>query len=518
MAIVVSHIDSDFDALAARALRQAPLADLIELRLDRIGHPGKEALAAFCRAAGKPVIVSCNGPEAYGTFAGSTDELCTLYHDAATSGVRFVDVDWRLSLELGEVEAPCHRIVSRHEPATPEDPATLDAWLEEMQDVLYEGDVTKLIAHAETCEDGLRLLAWLRTTKGIVSFAAGEAGRFTRILAPVFGSPFTYCAPAAFPGEDGPEAPEVTAPGQIRVNDLHALLPPGGISQETAVFGVVGNPVGESWSPWVQGMALKAARLDAVYVAFQPSSFDAFLELAADENFRGFSVTAPFKEDAFRAVARRDEPSTRTAAVNTVLRDEHGWRAANTDVPAVRDTLRGALAIHAQRSGDACPDELSGATTLVLGTGGAARAALWAVRSVDGRALVAGRSPERARALAEELGAEAIAWDAIPETAYDALVHATPVGSSASGADELVIPADWIRPGTLVFDAVYRPIRTRLLLAAHERGCTPIPGGEWFVRQAVAQFQLFTLLEPDEELMRKAFEHAHEAQLAGGSS
>ena len=69
-------------------------------------------------------------------------------------------------------------------------------------------------------------------------------------------------------------------------------------------------------------------------------------------------------------------------------------------------------------------------------------------------------------------------------------------------------------PETLVLDAVYRPIRTPLLLAARRRGCTAIPGGEWFVRQARAQFELFTHQEPDDALMRAAFESAVSA---GGS-
>ena len=508
MALVVSHLADDFDTLTRQALRQAPLADLIEIRLDRIGHPGKERLAAFCREAPNPVIVTCNGPEAYGTFAGSHDELFDLYHDAAEAGARFVDIDWRLSLDLGEVEAPCHRIVSRHEPDTPED---LDALHEEVQEVLYEGDVTKLVTHATSCEDGLRLLSWLRTTKGVVSFCAGEAGSFTRVLAPVFGSPFTYCAPAVMPGEPTPEA---TAPGQVRVNDLMGLLPPGGISQETAVFGVVGNPVGHSWSPWVHGMALKAARLDAVYVGLEPSSFETFLELATDENFRGFSVTAPFKEAAFRATGQPDEGARRTAAVNTLVREKDGgWRGANTDVSAVRDTLEKAFRFHG-RGGDR-PAAVATAHTLVLGAGGAARAAAWAVKSLGGRVTLAARREERARALATELEVEAVAWDGIPQVEYDALVNATPVGSAALDPEALVISEDWIRPGTVVFDAVYRPIRTPLLVAAAGRGCTPIPGGEWFVRQAVAQFKLFTHHDPDEELMRKAFEHAHEAEERG---
>ncbi|MAB80008.1 MAG: hypothetical protein CMJ89_11710 [Planctomycetes bacterium] len=515
MAIVVSHIADDFETLARRALRQVPLCDLIELRLDRIAHPGKERIEEFCRAAKKPVIIACNGPEAFGTFQGSKDELFQLYHDAAQAGARFVDIDYRLSLELGEVEAPCHRIVSRHVlEGTPED---LDACHEEIQEVLYEGDVTKLVTHADSCEDGLRLLAWLRGTKGIVSFCSGAAGSFTRVLAPIFGSPFTYCAPADIPDEGGAVV-ERTAPGQLRVNDLLAILPPGGVSQETAVLGVVGNPIGRSYSPWVHGMALKAAKLDAVYVAFEPSSFDAFVALTSDGNYRGFSITAPFKEDAYRSSTDRDAASEKTGAVNTFFRDGERWRAANTDVAGVRETLERALEIHSQKPG--VPGSVAAVHALVLGSGGAARAAAWAVRSLDGRVTVAARRKERADAVAAELDCEAVEWSAIPSVEYDVLIHTTPIGSLAStnncaDTEGLVVPAEWIRPGSLVFDAVYRPIRTPLLALAHEKGCTAVPGGEWFCRQAALQFRLFTQCEPDEELMRQAFEHADESARSG---
>ncbi|HEX6885070.1 MAG TPA: type I 3-dehydroquinate dehydratase [Planctomycetota bacterium] len=501
MAIVVSHLDSDFDALCARALRQEALADLIELRLDHIGHPGKEKLRAFVKAAKKPVIVACHGPEAFGTRAHGVDELCALYHDAAEAGARFVDVDWTLALEVGEVKAPCHRIVSRHErEGTPED---LDAVLEEVRAVLGEGDVTKLVAHAASCEDGLRLLAWLATTKGVVAFSSGAAGSFTRLLAPIFGSPFTYCAPAERPGEAS--AP-LSAPGQWRVNDLRAALPPGGISQETAILGVVGRPIGHSLSPRVHGMALKAAKLDAVYVAFEPADLAAFLRLAAAPNFRGFSITAPFKEDAFRLVAAHDEASRRTFAVNTLLRERDGWRGANTDVPAVRETLLQGFHLHARTRAGAAT--LAGASVLVLGAGGAARAVAHAARTLDARVTVAARDEARARELGAVLGCESIPWDGIAAWPHDVLVHATPVGSLAAGPGTLPIPAEWLRPGTLVLDAVYRPIRTALLVAAHARGCTAVPGAEWFVRQAALQSRLFTRAEPDVALLRHAFESA----------
>jgi 3-dehydroquinate dehydratase/shikimate dehydrogenase len=500
MALVVSVIADAFAALARAAQAQAPLADLVELRLDRIGHPGKPALAALVRELAKPLIVSCNGAEAYGSFAGSIDELCSLLHDAAEAGARFVTIDWTRSLELGGVKAPCHRIVARHElEGTPEDLPALHA---EVQAVLHEGDVTKLVTHARSCEDGLRFLAWLATSKGVVGFCAGEAGSFTRVLAPIFGSPFVFCAPARIPGEPALGA---TAPGQLAIDELRAAHPPGGVSQETAIFGVVGNPARHSLSPRVLGMALKAARLDAVFVAFEPQDFARFFALAQAVNCRGLSVTAPFKEAAAAAAGVREEAIRKTGAANTLVREKSGWRAANTDVPAIRETLEAALVIHARSSGKELA--LSRCKALTLGSGGAARAAAWALRSVGAGVTVAGRDLARVQALARELDCAAIAWSEIPRVEHDILVHTTPMGSRAM-AGELAIAEDWIRPGTLVLDAVYRPLATPLLRAAKRRGCTAVPGGEWFVRQAAHQFRLFTNADAPEALLRKTFESA----------
>ena len=506
MAIVVSHIADDFDTLARRALRQASLADLIELRLDRIGHPGQAQLERFVRESPKPVIVTVHGPEAFGTFAGSIDERLEILSSAARAGAMFVDVDWRLSLELGEVEGKCHRIVSRHDrEGTPEDLAAFD---DEVRAVLYEGDVIKLVTHAERTEDGLRMLNFLREARGgLVAFCSGEAGSFTRLLAPIFGSPFTYAAPADVGDrEAGEDVAEPTAPGQLRVGDLISRMPPGGLSPETAVFGVVGRPIGHSLSPWVQGMALKSAHLDAVYVAFEPEDWGAFMGLVSDENFRGLSVTAPFKADAFATASVHDEPASRVGVANTLVRDHDTWRAYNTDVTAVGETLRRAFEAHGRRTGR----PLENPRTLVLGTGGAAAAVLGALVDLPGTSAVAGRDSARAASLAASHGADAVEWDAVGGTYYDVLVHCTPLGTEGrpGAATELPLPAEAVQPETLVLDAVYRPLLTPLLELARSKGCTVVPGGEWFVRQARAQFELFTHQEADEDLVRATFEHA----------
>ena len=129
-----------------------------------------------------------------------------------------------------------------------------------------------------------------------------------------------------------------------------------------------------------------------------------------------------------------------------------------------------------------------------------------ALRDLDLTVIVAARDAAKAQAMAAPLGASGIGWEEIPETEHQVLVNTTPLGQADSG--ESPIPDDWIRPGSLVLDAVYRPMKTPLLAAANRQGCVCVPGGEWFVRQAAAQFKLFTRSDPDDALMRAAFEGA----------
>ena len=496
MAHIVSLLAVDFATLRERVLRQAPLADLVEIRLDAIGHPGRQALAALFADCPRPVIVAVNGPEAFGTWAGGVEQQLALLRDAAAAGAAFVDVDWTLAAALGDVSAPCRRIVSRHELAGT--PADLDALLAAVRAGMGPEDVAKVVTHAADAEDGMRMLRWLREHPGVVGFCSGEAGRFTRLLAPIFGSPFTYCAPARLSESEG----EATAPGQIPLDQMLADTPPGGARPSTAVYGVVGNPVGHSLSPAVQGAGLRAAGLDAVYVAFQPTDFDAFLDLADDPHFRGFSVTVPFKERAFARAVVRDDGSERTGAVNTLFPGEGGWHAANTDTTAAGAVIERAVQKHGERRGMLL--SLAAARTLVLGAGGAARAVVGAILARGADVTVAGIPAEQADALGRDLGCAVVKWDAIPEVDYDVLVHVTPVGMYPKG-EECVVPTEWIRPDRVVVDAVYRPFQTKLLRLAAARGCTCVPGREWFVRQAADQFRIFTGVAPDVELMGEAF-------------
>lgn len=502
MAIVVSLLESSLRDLRTAMERNLPLADLIEMRLDRIGNPGEEALKELIKACPKPVIVTVHGKEGFGDFEGSLEERFEILRCAARAGAAFVDIDWRWSLDLGEMPGICHRIVSRHEHAST--PMDLAALHEEQRAVLYEGDVIKLVTHAACTEDGLRVLRYLRKEgTGLIAFCSGEAGRFTRLLAPIFGSPFTYAAP-----KSGGGAP--TAPGQYPVDEMLGALPPGGLSPETAIFGVVGNPIGHSWSPLLHNMCMKAAHLDALYLAFEPSSLESFLELADDENFRGFSITAPFKEEALKLAKAAERSAEMAGAANTLVRDGvGGWLASNSDVTALREVIEASLMVH-ERRGMHTP-EVAHAHVLVIGAGGAARAAAQAIREIGAHLLVCSRRDEQAKALAEKFSGKHVLWSELDSVGYQVLVNCTPAGGLAQ-PDVLPIPEAHLPSDRIVIDANYRPLRTPLLMAAQERGNTPVPGGEWFVRQAMEQFQRFTHKEPDQALMRATFEHAYDEE------
>ncbi|MBK7645360.1 MAG: type I 3-dehydroquinate dehydratase [Planctomycetes bacterium] len=481
MKIVLSHKSTGFHALARQAEAHNSSGDLVELRLDGMPPPREGELRSLIRRLGKPVIVAAHGPEAFGDFQGSDAERVELLSMAARAGASFVDVDVRLASQLGGLPLSCRCIISHHDrERVPED---LGQLLRDLRLMAGEHGLVKLVAHANCAEDGMRLLAALRDARGArIGFCSGEVGRFTRVLCGLHGSEWTYCVPPALPQA---QAPQPTGPGQFTPEEMRVQMPAGGLSDNTRVFGVVGNPIRHSWSPRLHTLALRRLGADAVYVAFEVRDLLQFLGLLAYPNYEGFSVAAPHKEPAFQTRAARDESVERMRAVNTLVRLDGIWHAHNTDVVGVREVLRRAFGRMAVER------PLGGLRVLVLGSGGAARAALEAVSSAGGSAFVAARNLERSTELARELGARAVAVEQIAGVAWDGLVHCTPQGSLADPG-KLPIEARLLRPGAVVVDSVYRPRETPLMKAARERGCQVYGGGEWFVQQAVQQFVHFT--------------------------
>jgi len=144
---------------------------------------------------------------------------------------------------------------------------------------------------------------------------------------------------------------------------------------------------------------------------------------------------------------------------------------------------------------------------LVVGAGGAARAAVQAMLNHDARVTVTNRSPKRGQQLAGEMDCAFLNWENRSTEEYDILINCTSVGMHPE-VDETPFPEHWMRDNTLVFDTVYNPENTLLLKQARERGCATASGVEMFVRQAARQFEIFTGLEAPVEYMEETMRRA----------
>ncbi|MBL8859566.1 MAG: type I 3-dehydroquinate dehydratase [Planctomycetes bacterium] len=484
--ITVSILAPDLPTLRARALAQIPFADAIELRLDNLALAREADLTELIRALEKPVIAAVNAADAFGTFSGTRAERFDLLARAARAGAAYIDIDWKEAAHQPPLPTTTRRIVSRH--IQDETPTDLKRAFDALALESHATDRLKFVTHAHRAEDGARMLEFLsRQTRETIAFTSGERGSFTRVLAPIFGSQSTYAAPAFVAGVDTGGA---TAPGQIRADTLRAQLPATGLTRDTEIFAVLGNPARHSLSPRLHTAVFRNHNRNAVYVAIEPDDIGVFLAHAHAPNWRGFSVTAPFKEPAFALATERDEHARASSAANTLIRAGATWNALNTDVGAVEVVLRRAL--------QSAELEADLATALVIGTGGAARAALTALRraklgerSAESAAFcVTGRTESKVKSLAREFGATPLTRDEWNDQRFDILVHCTPAGSHVA-PNEMPIPLALLKSARAVIEAVYRPTRTPLVQAAERAGVEVVLGTAWFLEQAALQAQSF---------------------------
>jgi shikimate dehydrogenase len=257
-------------------------------------------------------------------------------------------------------------------------------------------------------------------------------------------------------------------------------------------LGVLGWPVAHSRSPAMHNAALHVVGLrDWRYqlLPVPPELFDVTVRALGSAGFRGANVTIPHKEAALRLA---DAPSRRALAIgaaNTLVFQPSGEiRADNTDAPALVEAL---------------PFSARGQTALVLGAGGSARAAVWGLLDAGAAEVrVWNRTPERARRLAGELGARAVA-SAEPA---DVLVNCTSIGLDDQGETfkHLPVDADCLKNYRCVVDLVYRARETHLIAAARAASVPAVEGLQILVGQGALSFEQFTGASAPVDVMRAA--------------
>ncbi len=238
---------------------------------------------------------------------------------------------------------------------------------------------------------------------------------------------------------------------------------------------VVGHPVGHSRSPALFARLIAAYGLPYAYTRIDVVTVDDAIGLAQRLGIRGLSVTIPHKEAVLRHCDTLSPEAEQIGAVNTVVLCRGRLHGLNTDWLGVRAPL-------AHLDGQ-------GLRAVVLGAGGAAAAAVYALSDLGMAVTVLARDPARAGALAARFGAASGSLGAFDPAATDVVVQTTPVGMAPD--THSLLEADQIRPGMTVFDLVYTPAETPLLRLARAAGAIVIPGTALFAHQAAAQAEAF---------------------------
>jgi 3-dehydroquinate dehydratase/shikimate dehydrogenase len=353
--------------------------------------------------------------------------------------------------------------------------------------------VVKIAVQANEITDCIRVFRLLdrarNESRNLIAIAMGDAGVATRILGPARGSFLTY---------GSLEDESATAPGQVNARQLRSLYHIDDINDETMICGLVGMPVMHSVSPHMHNAAFAGENVNGVYLPLEVHDVAAFMKHMVhpatrelDWNLRGLSITAPHKTSVMALLDWIEPEAKEIGAVNTLIIEGDKLRGYNTDVHGLMEPLR-------QRVGS-----LSGLTVAVIGAGGAARAAVWALQREQAKVALFARTRPNVEALANEFGVTFAPVQDASFREYDVVINTTPVGS-AELAGRTIAVAEQLGGARLVYDLIYNPLETEFLKQAREAGCETLGGLEMLVAQARLQFELWTGKTPSAKLMYDA--------------
>lgn len=265
------------------------------------------------------------------------------------------------------------------------------------------------------------------------------------------------------------------------------------ITSKTTICMIIGDPVEHSISPQMHNACYEAVGLEEKFVFVASKVKRENLEQAINGikalNIHGITVTIPHKTNVMNLLDTIDPVAEKIGAVNTVVNKNGTLTGYNTDWVGIADSLKHTT-------------QLKDKEVAILGAGGAARAAIFAVKELGAKVGIFNRTVENAKILAEEFNC---VYASINETEkiknYDVIINTTSVGLKSV---ETPISADAIKKEHIVFDIIYTPYETQLLKLAKEKGAQVIHGTEMLLYQGLAQFKLYTGKDVPEEIMRKA--------------
>jgi len=471
--LCVAIVGSDPADMIANAINVVREESFMEFRLDYLKQPlaALNALRDFLHTYPHLVaIATCRRAANGGKFRGPVADQMEVLRKAQAAGCQIVDVELEsaLTLKPAEIANLCSRgslLLSFHDFKATKD---LEAIFQKMQQI--RADYYKVVTTATCLYDNVRMMKFLEDKSrdySVIGVCMGEQGVISRVLGLRAGSAFSFAAATA-----GGE----TAPGQITARHLRDVYRVDQLDPATRIYGVAGDPVGQSLSPQMMNAALRRENVNAVYLPLHALSVEDLVECVRAVPIQGVSVTMPHKESIVKFLDGTDLWTQKTGACNTLVRGKDGRLFGyNTDVAGVLRPLE-------QRF------PLMGAKVLVIGAGGAARAAVYGLKERGSEVFIINRTPAKGMKLAKDAKVNYLGRADLKKYQFDVIINATPVGMDGvqTPLGEKEIKA------TFVFDMVYRLLETPFTRAARAAGAQVIPGYEMFVQQGVQQFQIWT--------------------------
>ncbi|HET7113531.1 MAG TPA: type I 3-dehydroquinate dehydratase, partial [Pyrinomonadaceae bacterium] len=405
--ICVSVCEKTIEALESAAVRASESADVVELRLDCLTE-----LRDFQRVLNRisrPVILTLRPREQGGH--------CDLDHATRQSFWKSAPRTdwWDIESDLTPETDWSHIIVSHHDFAgVPQDLTQIYERL-----AATPAAVLKIAVQANDIVDCIPVFALLDRARSegrdTIAIAMGNAGLATRILGPSRGAFLTYAASA----DDS-----ATAPGQITAQKLRSIYHVDQIDRETMICGLVGLPVMHSVSPHMHNAAFSTAGVNGVYLPFEVRDVKTFCKRMVhprtrelEWNLRGLSVTAPHKSAVLECLDWIEPNAKEIGAVNTIVVEGDELRGFNTDAAGFIEPLLRMVG------------SLNGLRAAVIGAGGAARAAVWALLKHNASVTLFARDLAKARALGQEFDVSYESLSAASFADHDLVINATPLGS-----------------------------------------------------------------------------------------
>ncbi len=462
------------DDMVATAESMARDNPFLEFRLDYLKQP-LAALPKIHRFLEThqyvTAIGTCRRADNGGKFKGSLASQLEVLTKAHAAGCQLVDLELQSASKakpeaIARLRSHAALILSFHDfRAT----RSLDETLAKMLKI--PADFYKVVSTATTLSDNVAMMKFLQTQSGkhaLIGLCMGEQGIISRVLSVRAGSVFTFAAVSA---------DLKTAPGQVSARDLRSIYRIDQVDAATRIYGVAGDPIEHSLSPVIMNTALRRENVNGVCLPLHAKTLKELIHCVREIPLHGLSITMPYKQAMLPYLDNTDAHTAKIGACNTVVRGQDGkLYGFNTDVAGVVRPLEQRLSIE-------------NAKVLVVGAGGAARAAVFGLKERGAEVWILNRTSAKAQKLARQAKARSIKRADLRRIAFDVIINATPVGMG--NTRDCPLKDDEIQ-ANVVFDMVYDPVETHLLQVARAKGIAVIPGVEMFVQQAARQFEIWT--------------------------